>query len=188
MFAGNIGEAQDFPAILDAAERLVAHRNIRWLIVGDGRMAEWVKEEVIRRGLGERFILLGRYPPDRMVSFYKHAHALLVSLKPAPIFSMTVPGKLQSYLSFGLPVIGMLDGEGARVIEEAEAGLTSPAGDASRLAEVVLQMSTMSIYQRSKMGSNGRVYAQREFNRNILLEKLEGWLGNLHMIGMGGFL
>src|SRR5262249_28120162 len=95
MFAGNIGEAQDFPTILDAAGLLRGRPQARFLIVGDGRMAAWVRDEIARRGLEQQVVMLGRYPVERMPSFYRHADALLVSLKDEPIFAMTIPGKLQ---------------------------------------------------------------------------------------------
>ena len=91
MFAGNIGDAQDFPAILAAAESLKPYSHIRWLIVGDGRMGRWVADEVKRRDLQECVLMLGRHPVERMPSFFKKANALLVSLKDEPIFSMTIP-------------------------------------------------------------------------------------------------
>jgi glycosyltransferase involved in cell wall biosynthesis len=179
MFAGNIGESQDFPAILDAAERLKSRGDIRWLIVGDGRMAAWLKDEVKRRGLNEHFCLLGRYPIERMPSFFAHAHALLVSLKRDPVFSLTIPGKLQSYLASGIPVLGMLDGEGARTIVEARAGLAAPAGDGSRLAENVSRMMMMTPGERRTMGENGRAYAKREFDRETLITNLEEMLSGI---------
>lgn len=176
MFAGNIGEAQDFPAVLDAAEKLKGIAEVRWLIVGDGRAAEWVRQEVARRGLEETFILLGRYPAARMPSFYEHADALLVSLKPDPVFAMMVPGKVQSYLATGRPVIGMLDGEGAAVIGDAGAGLTCAAGDSDGLVENVLRMAAMTHAERAALGARGRAYAEAEFNREILMDRLEHWL------------
>jgi colanic acid biosynthesis glycosyl transferase WcaI len=179
MFAGNIGEAQDFPAILDAAERLKSHDEIRWLIVGDGRMAAWVREEIVRRKLDNSVVMLGRYPTERMPSFFQHADALLVSLKPNPVFAMTSPGKIQSYLSFGRPVIAMLDGEGATVIEEANAGLTGPAGDAAQLAANVLRLAAMSDEERAAIGKRGAEYAHREFSRRALVDRLEHWLRDI---------
>ena len=176
VFAGNIGEAQDMPAVLDAAERLKDNDGIRWLIVGDGRKSNWVRDEVTRRGLGDKFLLLGRFPVERMPSFYAHADALLVSLKRDPVFSMTIPGKVQSYLMSGVPLIGMLDGEGASVIREANAGLTSAAGDGVGLAEAVLKMAAMSDEERSRLGANGRAFAQREFGRGLLMDRLEDLL------------
>lgn len=179
LFAGNIGEAQDFPAILAAAERLKVYPNIRWLIVGDGRMAGWVAEEIKVRGLEACVSMLGRYPVERMPSFFKHADALLVSLKDEPIFALTIPGKLQSYLAAGIPVLAMLNGEGADVIRNANAGLTCPAGDAKQLAQAVLELAAMNKDDRQQLGKNGCAYAQKEFNREVLMSRLENWFVEL---------
>jgi glycosyltransferase involved in cell wall biosynthesis len=176
VFAGNIGEAQDMPAVLDAAERLKDHDSIRWVVVGDGRRFEWLQEEVVQRGLKEKVFLLGRFPVERMPSFYAHADVLLVSLKRDPVFSMTIPGKVQSYLMSGLPIVGMLDGEGAKVIKDANAGMVCPAGDGKGLAEQVLKMQALGDDERLALGSNGRNYAVKEFDRGALINKLESLL------------
>lgn len=173
MFAGNIGEAQDLPAVLDAAERLRENTTIRWVIVGDGRKSEWLRSEIIRRDLQDKVSLPGRFPVERMPSFYAHADALLVSLKRDPVFSMTIPGKVQSYLMAGVPLLGMLDGEGAAVIRAADAGLTCNAGDSAGLALAVLALVEMSPELREQMGLNGRRYAQQEFGRIQLMNRLE---------------
>jgi glycosyltransferase involved in cell wall biosynthesis len=183
VFAGNIGEAQDMPAVLDAAERLKDNASIRWVIVGDGRKSDWVKCEVARRGLESRVLLPGRFPVERMPSFYAHADALLVSLKRDPVFSMTIPGKVQSYLMAGIPSLGMLDGEGAAVIRDANAGLTCEAGDGAGLAKAVLTLAAMSPAERHQMGSNGRKYAQQEFGRTELMGRLEALLVEAVTIG-----
>lgn len=173
LFAGNLGEAQDFPAVLEAAESLKHNASIRWLIVGDGRKFDWLRAEVQHRGLQDSFLLLGRFPVERMPSFYAHADALLVSLKKDPVFNMTIPGKVQSYLMAGVPLVGMLDGEGAKVITEANAGLVCAAGDAGGLAAAVLEMAAMSVDQRRQLGVNGRAFAQKEFGRDLLMDRLE---------------
>lgn len=175
LFAGNVGEAQDFPAILEAAEALKHNTAIRWLIVGDGRMTSWLRDEVERRGLTHCFLLLGRFGVERMPSFYAHADALLVSLRREPVFALTIPGKVQSYLMSGIPLLGMLDGEGARVIRDANAGLVCSSGDGSGLARAVLELAAMSKEERQRLGKNGRAYAQKEFDRKLLLDQLESW-------------
>ncbi|TXC88847.1 glycosyltransferase family 4 protein [Paraburkholderia azotifigens] len=179
MFAGNIGDAQDFPAILAAAESLKEHSHIRWLIVGDGRMGSWVAEEIERRGLQHCVLMLGRHPVERMASFFKHADALLVSLKDEPIFSMTIPGKLQSYLAAGVPVVAMLNGEGAEVVRNSAAGLTCAAGDHAALASGVLELSRMTVEERALMGQNARAISAQEFDRDTLIRRLEDWLGTM---------
>lgn len=176
VFAGNIGEAQDMPAVLDAAERLKDNTNVRWVIVGDGRKSDWLQAEVARRGLNKQVLLPGRFPVARMPSFYAHADALLVSLKRDPVFSMTIPGKVQSYLMAGIPLLGMLDGEGAAVISDAQAGMTCEAGDGAGLAQAVLALAAMPMAARKQMGWNGRNYAQQEFGRTQLMDRLEALL------------
>ncbi len=179
MFAGNIGEAQDFPTILAAAELLKADEQIRWLIVGDGRMSNWLKAEVVRRGLQKSFILLGRFSEDRMPSFFIHADALLVSLKADPVFSLTIPGKVQSYLMAGIPIIGVLDGEGMQVIKEANAGIVCPSGDSQALADAVREMAKMPKSERENWGRQGRLYAEREFGKDMIMDRLESWMAEL---------
>lgn len=172
VFAGNIGEAQDFPAILEAAVQL-RDEPVRWLIVGDGRKAEWVQGEIDRLGLAGKVQMLGRFPLERMPSFYRCADALLVSLRRDPIFALTIPGKLQSYLAAGLPVLAMLDGEGGEVVRASGAGLATAAGDAAGLAANVRTMMAATSQERADMGRRGRDYSHREFDRTGQFTQLE---------------
>ena len=173
LFAGNIGDAQDFPSILTAIEALSDRNDLHWIIVGDGRARAQVVSQVEVRGLGDVVTFLGQYPIDRMPSFFGAADALLVSLKSGSIFDMTIPGKVQSYLAAGIPILGMLDGEGARVIEEAGAGFVCPAGKGTELARQVLCLIETSASERMMMGARGKAYALREFNREHLIDRLE---------------
>ena len=183
LFAGNVGEAQDLPSVLNAADLLKDDPSIRWLIVGDGRKSEWLRDEVVRRGLQETVLLLGRFPVERMPSFYAHADVLLVSLKKDPAFSLTIPGKVQSYLMSGVPIVGMLDGEGSRVISEADCGMVCPAGDAQGLATAVKLLAGTTHDDRTLLGLNGRRYAEREFGREQLMDQLEEFMTEAVTIG-----
>lgn len=178
LFAGNIGDAQDFPSVLEAARLTRERRDIRWLIVGDGRAAPQVREQIERLGLGETVFMLGRHPVERMPAFFAGADALLVCLKADPIFAMTIPGKVQSYLASGRPLLGMLDGEGARVIEEAGAGLVAPSGDAATLARQAVALAERPVAERARMGQDGRRYGDVHFKRATLMSRLEGWLAD----------
>lgn len=182
LFAGNVGDAQDFPAILAAAEILKFNKSIRWLIVGDGRKLEWVKSEVARRNLEHCFLLFGSFPIDRMPSFFKHADTLLVSLKDEPIFSLTIPGKIQSYLAAGIPIIAMLNGETREIVSKSGAGLTCAAGDAKALASIIQKIADMDIEERINMGRSGLVFSETEFNRQIIIARLFSWINELDMV------
>ena len=176
LFAGNIGEAQDFPAIIEAADALRDVPRLRWIIVGDGRAASQVRKEIAKRGLEDKVILLGRFPLQRMPAFFAGADALLVTLRKEPIWSMTIPGKVQSYLAAGKPLLAMLDGEGARVIADARAGLVAPAGDGQALAANVRRLMATNSAIRAEMGGNGLAYGAREFDRTRLVDALEEWI------------
>lgn len=179
MFAGNIGAAQSFETILDAAEKLRDHRAIHWLILGDGRQFNWVQAEVVRRGLVQCVHVLGRHPIESMPEWFAQADVLLVTLKKDPIFALTIPSKVQSYMACGRPILASLEGEGARIVEEAHAGMVVAPEDASALAEAVLKLSLMSSSEREVMGQNGRCYFLQEFERNNLLTRLDGWMKEL---------
>jgi len=176
VFAGNIGDSQDFPAVLAAAEQLKSDARIRWLIVGDGRAADSVRASIVAKGLQDVVVMLGRHPIERMPSFFAAAGALLVSLKRDPIFAMTIPGKVQTYLASGRPVVAMLDGEGGRVIAESGAGLVAASGDSAGLADAVRRLADMTPADRASMGAKGRAYADSEFGRERLLAQLEGFM------------
>lgn len=176
MFAGNIGAAQDFETIMRAAELLQSQAGIQWVVVGDGRMRPWLEEQVKARGLSSNVHLLGKRPIETMPRLFAMADAMLVTLKKDRIFTFTIPSKVQSYLACGRPIVAALDGEGARVVQEAGAGLSVPAEDAAALAGAVLAMSLMDREQREAMGGNGRSYFERNFQRDMLLERLDGWL------------
>lgn len=179
MFAGNIGAAQDFKTILDAAELLKKHSDIYWIILGDGRMRPWVETQIKERGLTANIHLLGKHPVESMPRYFSLADVMLVTLKKDPIFALTIPSKVQSYLACGKPIIAALDGEGSRVIEEAQAGLTSLAENSKLLAENVKAMYNMPESERLHLGRQARKYFESHFERSILLKKLDDWMVEL---------
>jgi colanic acid biosynthesis glycosyl transferase WcaI len=176
MYAGNIGTAQDFATILAAAERLKPHPEICWVILGEGRMQDWVRNEISRRGLQDTVHLLGRHPVETMPRFFALADVMMVTLKKDPIFAMTVPARVQSYLACARPVVAALEGEGARVIEEAGAGRVCPPENPEALAAAVLALSRASAGERIEMGKRGRAYFDAHFGREMLLGQLVGWM------------
>ncbi|MBI4434700.1 glycosyltransferase family 4 protein [Candidatus Uhrbacteria bacterium] len=179
VFAGNIGAAQGFGTILDAAERTRDLPDLHWVVFGDGRERSWVEEEVARRGL-DRFVhLLGRYPVETMPHVFAHADALLVTLRRDPIFAKTIPGKVQSYLACGKPILAAIDGEGARIVAVSGSGIAVPADDGAALADAVRHLYGMNARDREAMGQRGRVYYEQHFARTMLIDRIEHILGAL---------
>ena len=179
MFAGNIGVAQDFGTILSAAEMLKSYPDIFWVILGDGRQYEWVKEQVKIKGLTGKILMMGRHAPEAMPAFFSLADTMLVTLKRDPAFALTVPGKIQSYMACGKPIVAALDGEGGRLIKESGTGLSSPAEEPAALAESILTLYRMPKTEREAMGLRGKAYCEKNFGRDMLLDRLDGWMREL---------
>ena len=172
MFAGNIGEGQDFDSILKAVQLTTKEKLINWVVIGDGRKMKWLKQKVKDLGLENNLFLLGRYPVTEMPDFFTHADVMLLSLKKEKIFSLTIPSKIQSYMSFGKPIIGMLDGVGAEVINESNCGFHAGAGDYKLLYKNVMLAFNKSTSELKVKGINGKKYYKNNFSKNKVMEYL----------------
>ena len=173
VFAGNIGECQDFDCILEAAEILKSlNKKINFFIIGEGRRYEWLKNQVKVRNLESNFHVLGRFPLHRMPSFFNSSDALLVSLANKKTFSMTIPAKIQDYLSSGKPIIASLSGEGAKLIKENNLGVVAKAGFPIELAKRINYLASLTKEELDEISKNCKKTSLREFNRKNLIKKV----------------
>jgi len=85
---------------------------------------------------------------------------------------LTIPGKIQSYLACGKPIIGALDGSGANIIIESKSGLVASAGNSLILANKIHELYCMTIKERELMGNNAHKYFKENFERESLISKL----------------
>ncbi|CAM3032000.1 glycosyltransferase WbuB [Chryseobacterium flavum] len=173
MFAGNIGEAQDLESIMKAALELKDKKEIKFILVGDGRKMPYVKEFIDEHRLQETVFTMGRFPVEAMSSFFDKADVMLVTLKDDPIFNLTVPAKLQAYMSASKPIIAMLNGEGADNVLDADCGFTVSAGDHKSLAKTILETSALSQETLNQLGQNSRKYYENNFRLSTCISNLE---------------
>lgn len=173
MFAGNIGESQDFDTLVAAADLLRDETALRWVILGSGRDEPRVRQAIADHGLSDRFHFLGRHQEDTMPRFFAHADAMLVSLKDVPIFALTIPYKVQCYMACGKPIIASLNGEGARILETSRAGISVPASQPKRLAEGVRRMIRASPAERAEWAANSRAYFEANYSAERVYGDLE---------------
>lgn len=171
MFAGNVGEAQDFDNVLRAA-MLLKGTGVRLIILGDGRKKAWADSFVAENGLEDVVFMMGRHPLETMPAFFSQADVLFLSLKNDYIFSLTAPAKLQAYMASGKPVLAMVDGEARNLIEDAECGLSCAAGDYEAFAQCVLTIKSMSADERAGMGRNGKKYFDKYFRKDKCIDSL----------------
>lgn len=175
VFAGNIGEIQSVETIIKAAEKL-KDKPVHFHIVGGGTNLERLQ------GLAEdlnNITFYGRRPLEEMPEFYARADAMLVTLKADPILSLTLPGKVQSYMAVGKPIIGAIDGETAEVIREAGCGFCGKADDANELVKNI-DLFVKSA-EKQQMGLRARAFYDDFFSREKFMSGLENEL-MIHII------
>lgn len=173
MFTGNIGESQDFGTVLDAAERLKSRKDIHFVIVGDGRAKEWLEKQIVERELSQTVHCVGSYPLVAMPATFAKADVLFAALKDEAIFAITVPAKIQAYMSSGKPIVTMINGEAKLLIEEVGCGIAVEAGDGEAFAEAIAKIADMTQAEREKIGENGRSFAARNFDFATQMTLLE---------------
>lgn len=172
MFAGNIGEAQDFNHIMETVYLLKNDMHIKFIIIGDGRKKKWVDDYISKHHLEQTVTTLGRYPIEYMPCFFREADAMLVTLKDELIFKLTAPAKLQAYMSSSKPILGMISGEAADIINKAKCGYCVNAGDSEGLAKIIREMAALTNEKLIELGNNGKVYCDQFFNKEKCMKTL----------------
>lgn len=171
LFAGNFGEAQDFPSLLKTIE-ILKDEDIRWNFLGSGRILCNFKKDLKMMGLIEKVNFYDPVPLQEVKNYFDKADALILSLQKKPLFEITVPGKLQSYMISSKPILAMIDGEANRIITESKCGFTSRAEDPKGFAKNILKLADMKKNERDVLGENGRNYALKNYSKKKVLAVL----------------
>lgn len=172
LFAGNVGEAQDFDTIVEAAKLLDEEDGINIVVVGDGRKRTWVDRQIVELGLQNRLFMLGRYDIQYMPSFFNRADCLFLALKDDEILNLTIPAKMQAYMINGKPIIAMMNGEASALVDEVGCGLGISASSPHAFVEALKKIKALSAEEKFQLGSRGREYCKRNFNKATILENL----------------
>lgn len=168
LFAGNIGAAQSVDTIIRAANETKDIKNLRWHVVGDG--SELKNCMNLAKDLEvDTVIFHGRKALEEMPKYYGMADAMVVTMKRDPIISMTLPGKVQTYMAAGKPIIGAIDGETAKVIKEARCGF---CGEAENIEQFVQNIRLLLSANLTELSQNASDYYQLYFVKTIFMKNL----------------
>lgn len=184
IFAGNIGIAQGLDILPKAAEIIQARsdKRIRFNIVGDGRYKNEFVNIVNSKGLDDMFNFIPKQPATRIPEFMASNDAAFLSLTDNPLFAMTIPAKLQSYMACGLPNIASAAGETAKIIKESNSGLCSSPGNEEELAENIIQLASKLKEELNKLGNNARKYYEENFDKQTLLDRMDIYFGRREVL------
>ena len=174
MMAGNIADGIGIPYLIPVFEELKNEKDIKFVFVGGGAQEQDLRDIVKEKGL-QNVILTGMVPFSKIPSYYRKADAMLLTLKKTdlPHLKATIPGRLQSYMAAGKPVLGMID-EGARsLIETADCGYCVSAGESEALAQLIRKVVNMDRKELEQKGLNGRQYFESHFTKDHCMNNLE---------------
>lgn len=172
MFAGNIGIAQSVETIIRTAAKCKDMKQVRWHIVGNGSDFDRCQNLAEELKLGN-LIFYGRKNIDEMPQYYSMADAMLVTMQKDEVLSLTLPGKVQSYMAAGKSIIGAIDGETRKVVENAKCGFVSNAEDINDLANQVKRFVSLKSEERENLGVNAREYYNKYFSKETFMDYLE---------------
>ena len=173
IFAGNIGQGQSFETLIKCAKLLSKKKIIKWIIIGDGRWKKKLMKLIIKNKLRDDFILINSVPIKEIGAYLNQADALYLSLKLNETYKKTIPGKLQTYMSIGKPIIGSISGETNKIILKAKCGLVSKAEDYIALKNNLLKFYNLSMSKKNIMGKNGKIYSDINFNKKKIFQNLK---------------
>ncbi len=170
LYAGAHGLSNDLGIVLQAAEELCYHPKIHFLMVGDGKDKASLQAQAEKLKL-TNISFLPAVPKDEITAVMAGADACIAILKPLELYQTTYPNKVFDYMAAGRPVILAIDGVIREVVEQANAGIFVPPGDATAMAQATEWLAEHPTEAR-QMGYAGRDYIEKHFNRRDLAEKL----------------
>lgn len=179
-FTGNIGVAQGLDVLVNAA-LILKDRSVpvRFNLIGDGRYLHQLIQKCSDVGVLESFNFIGRKPATSIPEYLASSDAALVCLAKEPLFALTLPAKVQSYLACGIPLLGSADGEVQRVIHESKAGFCADAGDPAAFADIVERFVLSSMADRRTMADNALKYYKDTFSKDMLLKDFDKMINQL---------
>ena len=178
IFAGNIGQQQNIECLIEAVSLMKTEKPFKVNIYGEGTSFEKCKQYTKDLNVDDKIIFYGRVPKEELNDIYPKMDAFLLTLcseKEIGIVAYTVPGKLQSYMSGGKPILAAINGGAKDIINESKCGALVPSGDSEAYAKLLDDF----IENRDKYkecGKNAIDYFNKNFEKDLVMGKLESLL------------
>lgn len=169
-YAGVMGFAQDLTTIIQCAWMMQDQKDVAFLLVGDGVYAEkWRK---CAKGLDN----VQFFPPVSKEVYYDVLRASDVCLMPltATLESPAIPGKLQSIMAVGRPVIAVVPpaSNAAQMVKDSKGGFVVSPGEPEELQRIL-----MKLYHNPSLGEDigkgGREYTEKHFDLRLAVSEFE---------------
>ena len=185
VYGGNLGQAQDLAKVIESAKlAAVSCPLLKLHLVGNGIEAAKLADIILQQHL----TCVQIYPPvsrSEMDRVFELADVLVVNLEPDLLYTITIPSKLQHYLSVGKPILAGLQGEAAGLLKLADAGFVCTPGQPHEMAAAMVELYNLAAPARAAMGARGKAFYMNTMSFEAALIKTDAVLGSLGVVGKG---
>jgi len=183
LFIGNIGKAQKLETLLKAAfiaaTKLKKSKNIFEItIAGSGSDIDNCRSLVKQLKIENIIHFVGSVPFNKTKELYQNADCCVFTLDGSNRIGDTLPGKVQTYMAAGKPIIASCNGAGKEVIEESGCGIAVPANNQKALAKALVEF-ILNPKRFADCARKSREYFKKHFLEAVFFEQLEMEMSNL---------
>jgi len=172
-FAGNIGKVQNLDNIIKAFSDLPSKyiEKAQLNIIGDGSHLESLKDFVNKNSF-KNIVFWGRKPRDEMYRYFSASDFLIVSLIDKPIFSLTVPAKVQTYIAANRPILAVINGDAADIINDYKLGYCAKPNDIYNIKEAFIKCIDTDEKEIKKFTKNCENLTKTTFDKDNIINSL----------------
>lgn len=169
-FAGNIGKVQNLlNVVLGFEKALRINAGITLNFIGDGSYLTDLQNEVKNRNI-PNIIFWGRQPANEMDKYYKASDFLIISLDPDPVYDLYIPGKFQTYLQTGKPILSIMKGEVPELVEKYDIGVVASPDNIEDIAGKFIQCTLLSQEKLENIKVNSNNLLESNFDRMKIID------------------
>lgn len=171
-YAGNFGKGQNFDVILKAFKSSKIHKNIKLILIGSGKKYEYIQNQIKINNLSRKIILRSYVKRNRLIKIFKSSSSFLITLNEGKSLNKTIPGKFQTYLAFGKPILVCSNSILNKIVVKNKLGFSCKSNDSEKLINNINQVYRLSSNKKKQIYlSSKRVY-EKNFNIDIICLKL----------------
>ena len=169
---GNFGKAQNFDTIINAFKSGKLNKQVKLILIGSGKKFEYIKNKIKLNNLNDKIILQNYANKKKLLQIYKLSSAFFLSLNDGKSLNKTIPGKFQTYLAFGKPMIINSNSDLNKFIIKNKLGFASKNKDLKGLISDINKISKLSENNKKKIYLSSKKVYEENFNINDISNKL----------------
>lgn len=172
LYVGTHGVTHGLMTIIEAAEQLRNHEDIRFVLVGEGADKANLVAQAQKRGL-PNVTFLNSLSHNLVPTLLAAGDVCLAHVRKVPVGEGILPIKMFEAMACARPVVLAVDGEARRIaVQEAGAAIYVEPENPAALASAILYLREHPELA-AVLGLRGRAYVETRFDYEVLTTELD---------------